>query len=266
MMDAEVFRAWITSAAQVIEANRDHLTQLDAAIGDADHGINLARGFTAVLDALDAQNRGAAASLTPGKILAVTGRTIISKVGGAAGPSCASLCDRAFFVACARSACTSASEGAAEVLLAGAAGATFRCGSGRLTCAVCSVCSCCRRSTMPIANIATKLMAPAAVNQGAVSHRDQPDDPVAREAAAALGGVWRMTAAARMRARVAGLGRSSSSEWASRKAWAARSGLWLLFIVPARPSVVRAIWRRRSGSGSSRSRARTLQSHRSARA
>jgi phosphoenolpyruvate---glycerone phosphotransferase subunit DhaL len=83
MMDAEVFRAWITSAARVIEANRDHLTQLDAAIGDADHGVNLARGFTAVLDALD---RGTAVPLTPGKILTVTGRTIISKVGGAAGP------------------------------------------------------------------------------------------------------------------------------------------------------------------------------------
>jgi phosphoenolpyruvate---glycerone phosphotransferase subunit DhaL len=86
MMDADVFRSWITSAAQVIEANRDHLTQLDAAIGDADHGINLARGFAAVLDALDAHDRGAAAPMTPGKILTVTGRTIISKVGGAAGP------------------------------------------------------------------------------------------------------------------------------------------------------------------------------------
>jgi phosphoenolpyruvate---glycerone phosphotransferase subunit DhaL len=86
MMDAEVFRAWITSAARVIEANRDHLTQLDAAIGDADHGINLARGFTEVLDALDAHDRGPAAPMTPGKILTVTGRTIISKVGGAAGP------------------------------------------------------------------------------------------------------------------------------------------------------------------------------------
>ena len=53
-MDAAVFRAWIVTAAEVIEANRDHLTQLDAAIGDADHGINLARGFAAVLGALDA--------------------------------------------------------------------------------------------------------------------------------------------------------------------------------------------------------------------
>ena len=85
-MDAEVFRAWIRSAAEVVEANRAHLTQLDAAIGDADHGINLARGFTAALEALDAHDRGAAAPMTPGKILSVTGRTIISTVGGAAGP------------------------------------------------------------------------------------------------------------------------------------------------------------------------------------
>jgi dihydroxyacetone kinase-like protein len=85
-MDAEVFRAWIVSAAEVIEANRDHLTQLDAAIGDADHGINLARGFTAVLGALDAASPGAAAPTTPGKILTLTGNTLISKVGGASGP------------------------------------------------------------------------------------------------------------------------------------------------------------------------------------
>ncbi len=79
-MDAEVFWAWIVSAAEVIEANRDHLTQLDAAIGDADHGTNLSRGFTAVLGALDS------ASKTPGAILTLTGNTLISKVGGASGP------------------------------------------------------------------------------------------------------------------------------------------------------------------------------------
>jgi phosphoenolpyruvate---glycerone phosphotransferase subunit DhaL len=85
-MDAEVFRVWMTSAATVIEANRDHLTQLDAAIGDADHGINLARGFTAVRGALDAQNPPGTAPATPGKILILAGNTIISTVGGAAGP------------------------------------------------------------------------------------------------------------------------------------------------------------------------------------
>src|SRR5258707_9137797 len=85
-MDAEVFRAWIVSAAGVIEANRDHLTQLDAAIGDADHGINLARGFTAVLGALNAPGPGGTAPATPGAILTLTGNTLISKVGGASGP------------------------------------------------------------------------------------------------------------------------------------------------------------------------------------
>jgi dihydroxyacetone kinase-like protein len=80
-MDAGVFRAWITSAAGVIEANRDHLTQLDAAIGDADHGINLARGFAAVLAALAAKP-----AATPGAVLTLTGATLISKVGGASGP------------------------------------------------------------------------------------------------------------------------------------------------------------------------------------
>jgi phosphoenolpyruvate---glycerone phosphotransferase subunit DhaL len=82
-MDAEVFRAWIVSAAEVVEANRDHLTQLDAAIGDADHGINLARGFTAVLGAL---NAAPSAPATPGAVLTLTGTTLISKVGGASGP------------------------------------------------------------------------------------------------------------------------------------------------------------------------------------
>jgi phosphoenolpyruvate---glycerone phosphotransferase subunit DhaL len=80
-MDTNVFRAWITSAAGVIEANRDHLTQLDAAIGDADHGINLARGFAAVLAALDVKP-----AATPGAVLTLTGSTLISKVGGASGP------------------------------------------------------------------------------------------------------------------------------------------------------------------------------------
>ena len=80
-MQAEVFRAWITGAAAVIEEQRDHLTQLDAAIGDADHGINLSRGFTAVLSAIET-----AGPATPGAILTLTGSTLISKVGGASGP------------------------------------------------------------------------------------------------------------------------------------------------------------------------------------
>ncbi len=80
-MHAEVFRAWIVASARIIDEQRDHLTQLDAAIGDADHGINLARGFSAVRSALES-----AAPAMPGGVLTVTGSTLISKVGGASGP------------------------------------------------------------------------------------------------------------------------------------------------------------------------------------
>jgi phosphoenolpyruvate---glycerone phosphotransferase subunit DhaL len=80
-MDAGFFRAWIAEIAAVVETQRDHLTQLDAAIGDADHGINLARGFDAVEAAL-----AQAATPTPGSVLVLTGSTLISKVGGASGP------------------------------------------------------------------------------------------------------------------------------------------------------------------------------------
>jgi dihydroxyacetone kinase-like protein len=80
-MRAEVFRAWIAAAARVIAEQRDHLTQLDAAIGDADHGINLDRGFTAVVSAMES-----AAPATPGAVLTLAGATLISKVGGASGP------------------------------------------------------------------------------------------------------------------------------------------------------------------------------------
>jgi phosphoenolpyruvate---glycerone phosphotransferase subunit DhaL len=80
-MDAEFFRAWLAEIAAVVEAQRDHLTQLDSAIGDADHGINLSRGFTAVQAAL-----AQADTPTPASVLLLTGSTLISKVGGASGP------------------------------------------------------------------------------------------------------------------------------------------------------------------------------------
>ena len=80
-MDAAFFREWLIEAAAVVESQRDHLTQLDAAIGDADHGINLARGFGAVTAALEQ-----ASTPTPGSVLTLAGSTLISKVGGASGP------------------------------------------------------------------------------------------------------------------------------------------------------------------------------------
>jgi dihydroxyacetone kinase-like protein len=80
-MDAAFFRAWLAEAGTVIESQRDHLTQLDAAIGDADHGINIARGFSAIATALEQAD-----TPTPGSVLTLAGSTLISKVGGASGP------------------------------------------------------------------------------------------------------------------------------------------------------------------------------------
>jgi dihydroxyacetone kinase-like protein len=80
-MDASMFRAWINAAAQLVVDNADHLTHLDAAIGDADHGINLNRGFQAAVKMLDETDPS-----TPGAVLATVGRALISKTGGASGP------------------------------------------------------------------------------------------------------------------------------------------------------------------------------------
>jgi dihydroxyacetone kinase-like protein len=79
-VDAEFFRAWIAEIAVVVDAQRAHLTQLDSAIGDADHGINLSRGFAAAAAAL-----AQAETATPAAVLLVTGSALISKVGGAGG-------------------------------------------------------------------------------------------------------------------------------------------------------------------------------------
>jgi len=75
------FAAWIRRYAGVIAENKQYLTELDAAIGDADHGINMDRGFQAVLPKLDAQTPG-----DVGAMLKVVGSTLISTVGGASGP------------------------------------------------------------------------------------------------------------------------------------------------------------------------------------
>lgn len=81
LVDATTVRAWIEQSADVVRENKDHLTHLDSAIGDADHGINLVRGFDAVLVTLAEK-----APDTPGAVLTTVGTTLISRVGGASGP------------------------------------------------------------------------------------------------------------------------------------------------------------------------------------
>ncbi|HEX6468171.1 MAG TPA: dihydroxyacetone kinase subunit DhaL [Streptosporangiaceae bacterium] len=70
---------WIRRAAELVAADAERLTRLDAMIGDGDHGLNLNRGFAAAVAALP---EGA----PPGKALMAAGRAIVSKTGGASGP------------------------------------------------------------------------------------------------------------------------------------------------------------------------------------
>jgi phosphoenolpyruvate---glycerone phosphotransferase subunit DhaL len=72
---------WLRQLAQVLHENRDYLTQLDSPIGDADHGINMDRGFKAVMDKLPS-----VANMDIGSILKTVGTTLVSTVGGASGP------------------------------------------------------------------------------------------------------------------------------------------------------------------------------------
>ncbi|WP_103510354.1 dihydroxyacetone kinase subunit DhaL [Streptomyces sp. SM13] len=81
MLDTDFFRRWMAAAAASVEREANHLTELDSAIGDADHGSNLQRGFTAVTAVLEND-----APATPGAVLALAGRQLISTVGGASGP------------------------------------------------------------------------------------------------------------------------------------------------------------------------------------
>ncbi|WP_399495252.1 dihydroxyacetone kinase subunit DhaL [Streptomyces sp. P9(2023)] len=79
--DAAFFRRWLAAARAAVDREADHLTELDSAIGDADHGANLKRGFAAVTEVLDKEPPA-----TPGAVLTTAGRQLISTVGGASGP------------------------------------------------------------------------------------------------------------------------------------------------------------------------------------
>jgi dihydroxyacetone kinase-like protein len=72
---------WIRAFAAVIAENKEYLTELDSAIGDADHGINMNRGMQAVLGKMDA-----AEPADIGALLKAVGMTLVSTVGGASGP------------------------------------------------------------------------------------------------------------------------------------------------------------------------------------
>ncbi|MEU3852880.1 dihydroxyacetone kinase subunit DhaL [Streptomyces sp. NPDC029554] len=90
MLDADFFRRWMTATAASVDREAERLTALDSPIGDADHGSNLQRGFHAVKAALDKEPPA-----TPGEVLTLAGRQLISTVGGASGPLYGTLLRRA---------------------------------------------------------------------------------------------------------------------------------------------------------------------------
>ncbi|WP_353940607.1 dihydroxyacetone kinase subunit DhaL [Streptomyces sp. HUAS MG91] len=81
MLDADFFRRWMFATTVAVDHEAARLTELDSAIGDADHGSNLQRGFAAVSQILEQESPD-----TPGGVLTLAGRQLISKVGGASGP------------------------------------------------------------------------------------------------------------------------------------------------------------------------------------
>ena len=77
----EALLAAIENVAARIADEKKHLTDLDSAIGDADHGANLNRGFQAVLEKVEGMD-----DAEPGEIVKTVGMTLVSEVGGASGP------------------------------------------------------------------------------------------------------------------------------------------------------------------------------------
>lgn len=76
-----IIEAWLRRCAEVFLQHKDELTELDAKIGDADHGVNMARGFTAIPPKLDVL-----VDKSVGSLFRTSAMTLISQVGGASGP------------------------------------------------------------------------------------------------------------------------------------------------------------------------------------
>jgi phosphoenolpyruvate---glycerone phosphotransferase subunit DhaL len=80
-LDTPALEAWIREFARTVGQHKEELTELDSAIGDADHGTNMDRGMSAAVAALEASPPA-----DPAALLKQVGMTLVSKVGGASGP------------------------------------------------------------------------------------------------------------------------------------------------------------------------------------
>jgi dihydroxyacetone kinase-like protein len=123
-VDAAGVAAWLRAFAAEVAARRDELTQLDAAIGDADHGVNMDRGMQAVAAKLADATGGPAGDLPLGPFFKTVGMTLVSTVGGAAGPLYGTLFLEMGKAAAERTTLTAAEW--AGVVSAGVAGVQMR--------------------------------------------------------------------------------------------------------------------------------------------
>jgi phosphoenolpyruvate---glycerone phosphotransferase subunit DhaL len=126
-MSATWARAWLRASAAAVAGQRERLTDLDAAIGDGDHGINLDRGLQRVLEALDDPER---AALPAGDLLEWAGRVIMGSVGGASGALYGRALQRAGAALNADAAATAASRRADARAAMSAAEGARRAGPG----------------------------------------------------------------------------------------------------------------------------------------
>jgi dihydroxyacetone kinase-like protein len=119
MITKQQLLQWLQNAATVLAANKAYLTDLDAAIGDADHGANIARGFAQVVEKVQPL-----AEKDLGAIFKSTGMTLMSAVGGASGMLYGNFFLRAAAVAANKEALTA--EELVQVLTAGVEGIVQR--------------------------------------------------------------------------------------------------------------------------------------------
>lgn len=110
---------WLEKLAEVLTENKEYLTELDSAIGDADHGINMKRGIDRVMEKLPS-----VADKDIGNILKTAGMTLISSVGGASGPLYGTFFMRGGMAAAAKEELSA--EDLLEVLQAGVDGIVQR--------------------------------------------------------------------------------------------------------------------------------------------
>ena len=85
-VDVEALDRWIRRYAEEVGRNKDLLTELDSAIGDADHGSNMDRGMSATVAARDEASSQGHPFTTAGALLKSVGMTVVSSIGGASGP------------------------------------------------------------------------------------------------------------------------------------------------------------------------------------